>query len=399
MNQQLVRVGDVAEQIRGVTYGKDEASLTPRFDYAPILRAGNITEEGLSFDNLVFVPASRVSERQRIRRHDVVIAASSGSLDIVGKAAPATADFSGGFGAFCKVMRPGPQVDPEYFGHFFKTRAYRRKISGLAAGININNLRNEDLNDLVIPLPPRPEQRRIADVLNRAEALRAKRRATLAQTKELTAGIFNEMFGDPAANLREWPALPLGEVMSEVYRYPTYYGITYVEVGVPEIRGELLQEDGSIIADIDHLRFISPETSARFPRTVLEEGDLVMSVRGTIGKIGLVPATLAGANMTANLIRMAPKRSILNSRFAWYFTQTAYFKRQLVSASSSTTIQTIKAPDLKGIMVPLPPLSLQLEFASRDMAVERLKTSQRASLVEWEALFAGLQHRAFRGEL
>jgi type I restriction enzyme S subunit len=77
-----------------------------------VLRAGNITDEGLVFDDLVFVPAERISVKQRIRQHDVVIVASSGSLDVVGKAAPALADYEGGFGAFCKVLRPGSKVDP-----------------------------------------------------------------------------------------------------------------------------------------------------------------------------------------------------------------------------------------------------------------------------------------------
>src|SRR5207253_481292 len=134
----------------------------------PVLRAGNITDEGLVFDDLIFVPAHRISEKQKIRRHDVVIAASSGSLDVVGKAAPALADYEAGFGAFCKVLRPNTKVDPSYFAHFFKTRDYRQRISVAAAGININNLRNEDLDQLELPLPSLPEQRRIAEVLDLA---------------------------------------------------------------------------------------------------------------------------------------------------------------------------------------------------------------------------------------
>lgn len=248
-------------------------------------------------------------------------------------------------------------------------------------------------------LPPLPEQRRTAEVLDRAEALRAKRCGGLTQLDALTQSTFLDMFGDPATNPKGWATRPLGDAMSEVYRYPTYYDITYVEEGVPEIRGELLQEDGSIVTDKSRLRYISPQTSARFPRTVLAEGDLVMSVRGTIGKIGLVPSILAGANMTANLMRMAPDRSVLNPTFAWYFTQTAFFKGQLANACSSTTILTIKAPDLKRLAIPLPPLALQHDFSHCVAAVEKLKATHRASLAELDALFASLQHRAFRGEL
>ena len=94
-----VRVADLAEQIRGVTYGKDDASPNPISGYLPVLRAGNITNEGLTFDDLVFVPAKRISAKQKIRQNDILIAASSGSLDVVGKAARALAD---------TPPRPGP---------------------------------------------------------------------------------------------------------------------------------------------------------------------------------------------------------------------------------------------------------------------------------------------------
>ena len=115
---EVVRVCELAAQLRGVSYGKSDASSTPRPGYLPVLRAGNITEDGLTFDDLVFVPAERISAKQKIRRNDVVIAASSGSVDVVGKAARALDDYEGGFGAFCKVLRPGPDVDPAYFAHF-----------------------------------------------------------------------------------------------------------------------------------------------------------------------------------------------------------------------------------------------------------------------------------------
>ena len=200
-----VRVGGLAEQVRGVSYGKEGASDSPQPGYVPVLRAGNITDDGLVFDDLVFVPKERVSEKQKVRRHDVVIAASSGSLDVVGKAAPALADFDGGFGAFCKVLRPNTKVHAGYFAHFFKTLDYRRRVSALAAGANINNLRNEHLDDMEIPLPPLPEQQRIAEVLDRAEALRAKRRTSLAELDSLTQSLFIDLFGDPVSNPRKWP--------------------------------------------------------------------------------------------------------------------------------------------------------------------------------------------------
>lgn len=141
-----VALGDVAEQVRGVSYKKDQAATSPGPSRIPILRAGNLRDGGQVDDSdLVWVPDICVSERQRLRPGDVIVATSSGSLDVVGKAAryKGTRDLS--FGAFCKVMRPASGVDASYFAHYFQTSAYRRTVSALAAGANINNLKNSHL--------------------------------------------------------------------------------------------------------------------------------------------------------------------------------------------------------------------------------------------------------------
>ena len=212
MTAAIARIGDIAEQIRGVTYCKEDASRSPEPGYLPVLRAGNITDFGLVFDDLVYVPVAKISAKQRVRKGDIVIAASSGSLDIVGKAAAALESFEGGFGAFCKVLRPGAKVDARYLAQYLKTPGYRRTISSLAAGANINNLKSEHLDDLSIRLPPLAEQRRIAAILDQADALRAKRREALAQLDGLARAVFIELFGDPVVNPMRWDMTNLGDV-------------------------------------------------------------------------------------------------------------------------------------------------------------------------------------------
>jgi len=185
MSTPVVRVGDLATQIRGVSYERNDASATPRPGYLPVLRANNITDAGIILDDLVFVPAERIAPQQRLQRNDVLIAASSGSLDVVGKAARISIDIEAGFGAFCKVLRPNAAVDPSYFAHFFKTRQYRRRISALAAGANINNLRNKHLDEMKMPLPALPEQRRLAAVLDRVDGVKACHSLAIAKLDEL----------------------------------------------------------------------------------------------------------------------------------------------------------------------------------------------------------------------
>lgn len=394
----LVRLADHCQVIT-----KGTTPTTFGISYAdsgiPFLRVQNIEGGTVNYDkDTLFIDGRthHTFQRSQIHPGDVLvsIAGSIGRAGVVPDDAPEL-----NCNQAVAIVRADTGVFRPFLRHWLESSVAQAQMRGATVTGTISNLSLTQLGNLQFPLPPLPEQRRIADTLDRAEELRAKRRAALVQLDMLAQSVFFDTFGDPATNPKGWATSALGDVLSAVYRYPTYYDITYVEQGIPEVRGELIQEDGGIITLKSRLRYISPVTSTRFPLTVLAEGDLVMSVRGTVGKVGIVPASLAGANMTANLIRMAPNRSIIDPVFTWHFMQTASFKERLTRACSSTTILTIKAPDLKRLVIPVPPLPLQHHFARHIGAIRELGAKNRSSLADMDALFASLQHRAFRGEL
>lgn len=157
-----VSLHEIADVIRGVTYKKEESANASKDGFVPVLRATNITGMSLTFDDLVYVPAINVSTEQLLRTGDVVVASSSGSKEIVGKAGAFARDgFIGSFGAFCAGVRPSPQLSSALFGYYFQTPSYRKSVSELSAGSNINNLKAGDLASQVFPLAPHAEQVRI----------------------------------------------------------------------------------------------------------------------------------------------------------------------------------------------------------------------------------------------
>ena len=367
--------------------------MTLQPGYLPVLRANNITNDGLIFDDLVFVPVERVAEKQRIRRHDVVVAASSGSIDVVGKAAPALTDFAGTFGAFCKVLRPNAKVHPGYFAHFFKTRHYRQRVSALAAGANINNLRNEHLDEMEIPLPPLAEQRRTVELLDRAEALRVKRRVALAQLDVLTQSLFYDLFGDTAQNDRNWPTARMGDLM-QIRRggsprpIEKYLGgdINWIKIG-----------DGTRGSDIYLESSVDKITRDGLNKTVfLKKGSLIFANCGVslgFARILKIDGCIHDGWLSFEDIPEGKldKLFLLKALNA----VTEYFR----ATAPAGTQPNLNTGLMKNFRIILPPINLQLEFARRVVAVEKLKEAHRASLAEMDALFATLQHRAFQGEL
>lgn len=388
----MARIRDIAEQIRGVSYSKDEASISPTAGHLPILRAGNITDDGLIFKDLVYVPCRRVSANQRLRRHDVVIAASSGSLDVVGKAAAVLQEFDGSFGAFCKVLRPGADIEPRYFAHFFKTVQYRRHVSTVAAGININNLRGEHLDDLQMPLPSLRDQRRIADILDRADTLRAKRRAALNQLRLLPQSIFVDMFGDPTLNPQGLPKgklTSLGTLDRGVSKHrprnaPQLLGGTHPLIQT----GDIANCDGYIRTHTSCYSDLGLKQSKIWPA-----GTLCITIAANIAKTGILTFDACFPDSVVGFSAKSP--ATVEFIRIWF----AFVQKHLEDDAPQSAQKNINLAVLRNLEVPIPSLDAQIEFARRVKAVENLKTTARLSLTELDDLFASLQHRAFRGEL
>ena len=392
-------VGDVSEQVRGVSYAKSEASDVLQPGYSPILRANNISENGLLLDALVFVPDAKISQKQRIAPNDVIVAASSGSLSVVGKTAQAREGFEGGFGAFCKVLRPRPAVDPHYFGHYFRTSLYRHVISRLAAGANINNLRNEHLDNLQIPLPPLAEQNRIAGILDAADALRAKRREALAQLDTLLQSTFLDMFGDPVTNPMGWVETPFGDIATDtklgLVRSSKEFGW---DLGIPYVRMNAVTSNGHFLPDEVQSTHADEEEADVF---ALRPGDFLFNTRNSkelVGKVCVFPGPegwLFNNNLMRVRFRAEVEPWVIAMQFRFRRVQRELEKRK----SGTTSVFAVYWKSLRTLPVLVPPSDLQHRFAAIVESVEHQKASQRAHLAELDTLFASLQSRAFRGDL
>ncbi|WP_277296405.1 restriction endonuclease subunit S [Succinatimonas hippei] len=211
MKNYCVKIKYVAEQIRGVSYKPEDISDIKSDDHIPLLRANNIQKGQLCLKDLVYVDCKKVQKKQHILPNDILICASSGSKDLVGKAIKiCTPGFT--FGAFCKVLRPSGVVDPDYFSAFFQSERYKFNISNSAIGININNIRSEHLDDMSLPLPSKEEQRQKAKVINKLNEIIEKKQNQIFYLEQIIKSRFVEMFGDLISNSQNRKLVRLEEL-------------------------------------------------------------------------------------------------------------------------------------------------------------------------------------------
>lgn len=284
------------------------------------------------------------------------------------------------------------RLDTNYLIQFLRTK--QGHFERMARGATIKGVTREAVARLELPLPPLRDQRRIAEILDKADALRAKRRAALARLDALTQSIFLEMFGDPATNPKGFPIRRMGEACD--VRDGTHDSPKYVsEAGYPLVTSKNVT--GGVV-DLTDVNYISEADYVQInKRSKVERGDIILPMIGTIGSPVLVDHEPRYAIKNVALIKFS--HTSPSAVFVHHLLSGHYFNYIVGQKNRGGTQKFVSLGDLRGFPLPLPSKEEQHEFARRVNGVLRVEKAQHASLMEVNALFATLQHRAFRGEL
>jgi type I restriction enzyme S subunit len=282
-------------------------------------------------------------------------------------------------------------MDPRYLWHWLSH--VEAELAAKGRGATFPQVSRNDIVEMQLELPPLDEQRGIAAILDKADALRQKRKRAIALLDTLTRSIFLEMFGKGIS----WPTVSLADAVrpGTIVTYGIVQAGDEFEGGVPYIRtGDI--ENGRV--RLTGLRHTNPAVAARFERSKVLSGDIVMSIRATVGTVALVPPQLDGANLTQGTARIAPGPKT-NPTYLLHFLRSdpvqAWIKRQVKGA----TFLEITLGRLRELSVELPPLDLQLRFASLVSSIEKTLLNATHFGSDLEGLFASLQHQAFSGQL
>ena len=300
---------------------------------------------------------------------------------------------------FC-VLRPDKdKLDSRFLFHWVKTDVFVRRMVDVATGANYPAVSDAKVKASNVPLPPLPDQKRIARILDAADALRAKRREALAQLDTLLQSTFLDMFADPVTNPMEWQEQSLGDLTQSGFRN----GLS------PSTKGTV---DGEVLtlSAITRGRFdFAARKSARFdkqpPPSQRLRTDTFLICRGN-GNKQLVGA---GAYPDRSSSRVCFPDTMISVMVDSDAILPAYLEnvwrswrvRCQIERGARTTNGTHKINQrlLSSVVFPVPPTDIQLRFAGIAESIEEQAASQRAHLAELDTLFASLQSRAFQGTL
>ena len=378
------KIKTLVRQIRGVSYNPEDLHNELDDNSVVLLRANNIDEGKINFDDVVYVDKSKVSDEQYLKCGDILICASSGSKNLVGKAANIRFDMECTFGAFCKVVRPKEGFS-DYLSVYFQSPIYRRKISEVAIGANINNIRIEHIDELDIPVFSNDEQASIVKKMYLIQEVISNRKAELEKLDNLIKARFVEMFGD-CGNMVSMNDLCL------IITDGTHQPPKFQETGIPFI---LVSNLSNNTVTYNTEKYISDETyNELYKRTPIEQGDLLLSTVGSYGHPAVVTENIKFL-FQRHIAYLKPRRELVNSFYLHGALLAPDGQRQIEEKVKGIAQKTLNLSDIRKIMIPLPKLEEQNAFADFVKQVDKSKVAVQKALDETQLLFDSLMQKYF----
>jgi type I restriction enzyme S subunit len=394
-----VKLGDYCTIFNGKTPSKKEK----RKNGYPVLKIKDVNENGRfvgHFDSFVDEDFFEKNKVKCLKDGDTLILNAAHNREYVASKNCYISNFGDNViptGEWL-VTRSNSELLDNRFKHFLLTsNSFKVRIKSLVKGIH---LYPKDIMNLNIPLPPLETQRKIVEILEKAEETRRLRAEVDGLAGELLQSVFYEMFGDPVKNPMGWEVVKLGNVLSEDPQNGLYKPSKEYGEGTPILRIDSFYEGK--IHNIENLKRLrcTPRELEKFR---LRVGDILINRVNSLeylGKCGLVERLIEDTVYESNMMRIRPSIDICDPTYLTTFLCTKYTKNQILTRAKKAVNQaSINQQDVKSLSILLPPLSLQEKFAQIVQQVEAMRQKQLESKQEIENLFGALMQKAFKGEL
>jgi type I restriction enzyme, S subunit len=397
---QVKPLGDVCEFQRGLTYGKsDEVDVSSNV----VLRANNVdlATHTLDLSELRYISDSiPVPAGKKLRKGSLLICTASGSKSHLGKVAYVDEDYGYAFGGFMGQLTPVPGLDGRYLFHALTSPAYKDFIEALSDGVNINNLKFDDLRQFPVSVPPVPEQRRIVAVLDEAfesiTTAKANAEKNLQNSRRLLKHYLAMVFATPDSR---WETRALGDAV----RFIDYRGKTPPkrDEGIRLITAKNVKM-GFIQKDPEE--FIDPSVyDGWMTRGLPRRGDVLFTTEAPLGNVAQLD-TDETVVVGQRLITMQPLDTSLDRGFLKYALMSPAVQASIQAKGTGATVLGIKASLLRTVPIWYPrEVEEQTRLVELMSAVEdgadALCSISTQKLLALDLLKKSLLHQAFTGAL
>ena len=295
------------------------------------------------------------------------------------------------------------RLDRRYLAYYLRSKPFVDWISAQVAGAKMPRVSMKVFWDHEIPLPPLEEQKRIAAMLDKADAIRRKRQQAIELADEFLRSVFLDMFGDPVTNPKGWDEYQLGQLLHSIDSGSS-----------PKCDSRPANENEWAVlklGSITSCSFIPEENKAMLQETApredfeVKQGDLLFARKNTknlVAAVALVGTCPRKLLMPDLIFRLNTKDELVNKVFLWAMMTHSGKRAQIQNLASGAagSMPNISKANLKTVLIPLPPLDKQEEFSDLYNAILKIKVRSASEFKQSLNLFSGsLSQKAFAGEL
>ena len=377
---EIKKLGDVSSFSRGLTYSKSDVVVESS---NKVLRSNNIdlATHSLNFDDIVClkdefeIPVDKI-----LQPNDIFICMSNGSTQHLGKVAFVEKKIDYAFGGFMGAIHPDTnEIYPKYAYYYCLSSEYRRSLSTVLNGININNIKWSDLSKFPIRVPPIVEQERIVAELDLLSGIIEKKKEQLKAYDQLAQSIFYTMFGDPITNEKGWEPSTIGDCCilksgNSDANNSSLGTLPYVKVGDMNMHGNetYINTSSTFVDREENKKNIFPVGTTIFPK----RGGAILTNKKRITNIEIC--------CDLNVMGVIPNQKRLHPLYIYFYFLNIDF---VIFGGTGSTIPQINNHNIAPMKIAIPPLSLQQEFAQKVEAIEQQKALVQQSIEETQTMF------------
>lgn len=406
-------IGDVSRVTRGVTWSKEQVVESTAGDATPVLRIPNV-QERLLLDDLVYI--SGVTDKER-KRHAAtkgwsLIVGSNGNPKRVGNCVYINSDNPYLFASFLLgVESVFEGLDSEYLFRTIQSARIQDEITKSVQGTTgLSNISLKFFRGLSFPLPPLPEQKKIAAILNSVDEAISATQAVIDQTRKVKEGLLHDLLTRGIGHTRfkqteigeipeAWRVVKLRDIGSVKggKRMPKGCPLVDVETPHPYIR---VVDFGEGSVNMKGLRYVLPQYQKAIARYTISSCDVYISIAGSIGLAGVVPAELNGAQLTENAAKICIDDNLVSKHYLVAFLSSAIGQKQVKRATGvGGGVPKLALFRIGDFDIPLPPLSEQHNITSFVRQIESLDSVEKKKMDKLQETKSGLMQDLLSGDV